>query len=124
MPSCRFCCAPPLSSLLALVAGHIAWHADEVRAHGPRPLVVCITLCPGGARRFELRHPRTGATAACTLAHGSALVMAGATQAHWQHRLPEAPAEADAPQRIALTFRSIVAGFETERAEADRMKPI
>jgi len=92
--------------------GHIPWHSDEVRAHGPSKLVVAVST--GGSRPFDLR--RRGASdeekMRVMLPPGSALVMCGETQAHWQHALPLEP---PAPQRISLTFRSIEIGFEEGR---------
>ena len=105
--------------------GHIVWHHDETRAHGPRPLIVSVSLCPDGERPFELRRrqaappPPAAADApeqSLPLGHGSALVMAGATQRHWLHRLPLCGP--GAPHRISLTFRSIVPGFEDALAAA------
>jgi alkylated DNA repair dioxygenase AlkB len=103
--------------------GHIVWHHDEVRAHGPRPLIVSVTLSPDGERPFELRRRSAAAGSesgdadlSLSLAHGSALVMAGSAQEGWLHRLP-LPGPG-APHRISLTFRSIVPGFEDAAAAA------
>jgi len=90
--------------------GSIVWHGDEVRAHGSAKLVVSVST--GGARPFMLRHRTTHRTLRMMLPPGSALVMAGETQTHWEHALPLEP---PAPHRISLTFRSIVAGYEEER---------
>ena len=92
--------------------GHIPWHSDEVRAHGPSKLVVAVST--GGSRPFDLRRRGTSdeEKMRVLLPPGSALVMCGETQAHWQHALPLEP---PAPQRISLTFRSIEIGFEEGR---------
>ena len=111
--------------------GQIVWHHDEIRAHGPRPLIASVSLSPDGERTFELRRrgtaavdeppPAAAAAAAAAdlslpLAHGSALIMAGSAQEGWLHRLPlSGPG---APHRISLTFRSIVPGFEDALAAA------
>jgi alkylated DNA repair dioxygenase AlkB len=106
--------------------GQIVWHHDEIRAHGPRPLIASVTLSPDGERPFELRRRAVAsggdsASAAASdlslsLAHGSALIMAGNAQEDWLHRLP-LPGPS-APHRISLTFRSIVPGFEDAAAAA------
>ena len=80
----------------------MGWHSDDEAVLGANPLVVSLNL--GGPRRFDLR--RKGGSRiehSLQLEHGSLLVMAGATQHHWQHqvaktRKPVAP-------RINLTFR-------------------
>ena len=92
--------------------GRICWHCDEVRAHGDANLVVSLSL--GGTRTMDVRENATGKTWSLRLPPGSALVMGGAAQQHWQHALPLD--EAGAPERISLTFRSIVPGFEEELA--------
>ncbi|EKX54295.1 hypothetical protein GUITHDRAFT_149970 [Guillardia theta CCMP2712] len=103
---------PPLTACLLnnyeQGAGRIVWHHDEVRAHGSCPLVVSITLSPDGNRLFEFRHVASKRQVSLPVLHGSAVVMAGRTQLHWQHRLPCTPS----PHRISLTFRSIVPGYE------------
>mmetsp|Transcript_1720 Transcript_1720/g.4113 ORF Transcript_1720/g.4113 Transcript_1720/m.4113 type:complete len:264 (+) Transcript_1720:22-813(+) len=91
-------------------AGKIDWHFDEMRAHGPAQLVVSVTL--GSARRIYLK-PRDGKgddeVISQLLEPGSAFIMAAETQDHFLHSLPLEPG---AGQRIALTFRSIVPGWE------------
>lgn len=82
----------------------MGWHSDDEIELGRNPLVASLNL--GGARRFDLR--RKGATRiehSMTLEHGSLLVMAGATQHHWQHQV--AKTRAPVAPRINLTFRLI-----------------
>ncbi len=82
----------------------MGWHADDEPELGPEPVIASISL--GAARRFVFRHRVTGAKHVVSLTHGSLLVMAGATQRHWQHALPRA---ADVKnERINLTFRRIL----------------
>jgi alkylated DNA repair dioxygenase AlkB len=91
--------------------GHIPWHYDEVRAHGPCKTVASLSL--GGPRRFQLRK-RQGSggvvVADLLLPSGSVLLMQGQTQDLYEHCLPLETS--NAPHRISLTFRSIVPGFE------------
>jgi hypothetical protein len=100
-------------------------------AHGEAKLVISVSL--GSERIFELQKQgdeteaegaevgvqggkeRVGfdgsnkSRISLRLAAGSALLMAGDTQEKWLHQLPS---EDGAGQRISLTFRSIVPGFE------------
>jgi alkylated DNA repair dioxygenase AlkB len=82
----------------------MGWHSDDEAELGPNPLVASLNL--GGPRRFDLRRKGSGRIEHSLQLHsGSLLVMAGATQHHWQHqvaktRKPVAP-------RINLTFRLI-----------------
>jgi alkylated DNA repair dioxygenase AlkB len=82
----------------------MGWHADDEPELGPEPVIASISL--GASRRFSFRHRTTGARRDIELTHGSLLVMAGATQRHWQHALPRAAGVFD--ERINLTFRRIV----------------
>jgi alkylated DNA repair dioxygenase AlkB len=82
----------------------MGWHSDDEPELGRNPLVASLNL--GGPRRFDLRRKGSGRIEhSLQLDSGSLLVMAGATQHHWQHqvaktRKPVAP-------RINLTFRLI-----------------
>ena len=82
----------------------MGWHSDDEVELGRNPLVASLNL--GGARRFDLR--RKGSSRiehSLTLESGSLLVMAGATQHHWQHQV--AKTRAPVAPRINLTFRLI-----------------
>ena len=101
--------------------GSIVWHCDEVRAHGPQPLIVSLTLSPAGARDFKLKHKETGTEMTQTLDHGSLIVMYGPCQKFWLHSLP-LDAGKLAPHRISLTFRSIVPGYEDAQQDNGSMR--
>lgn len=82
----------------------MGWHSDDEPELGPNPLVASLSL--GAARRFDLR--RKGSQRiehSLVLEHGSLLVMAGATQHHWQHQV--ARTRKVAAPRLNLTFRLI-----------------
>jgi alkylated DNA repair dioxygenase AlkB len=82
----------------------MGWHRDDERELGAQPVIASISL--GAARRFVLKQradPKV--SRAITLPHGSLLLMAGDTQAHYRHALP-ATAKAVGP-RINLTFRRL-----------------
>jgi len=82
----------------------MAWHSDDERALGPDTTIASISL--GAERNFLFKHKQTGQRIAVLLEHGSLLVMAGATQSHWLHRLP--PTKKIKGPRVNLTFRTIV----------------
>ena len=72
-----------------------------------RPLLSDVNLSFGAERTFRLRSRATRETAlSIDLAHGSLLVMAGATQRLYQHALPRRARVAG--PRINLTFRRIL----------------
>lgn len=81
----------------------MGWHADREPELGPTPVIASLSL--GVARRFDLRHNATGVVRSFELTNGSLLVMRGATQAQWRHRVPKAPGLIG--ERINLTFRSV-----------------
>ena len=86
-----------------------------MRAHGAENLIATLSL--GGPRRFRLR-PRDGSgqVTEVEMTPGSVVMMAGATQDHYEHELPLRDGD---PPRISLTFRSIVPGFEDALATAN-----
>ncbi len=84
--------------------GHdtVGWHADDEPELGHNPIIASLSL--GAERDFVLRRnddPSTRKT--LRLGHGSLLVMAGATQACWQHALPRRLRVTQ--PRVNLTFR-------------------
>lgn len=82
----------------------VGWHSDDEPELGAEPVIASLSF--GATRAFRLRSRATRAPAlSIELAHGSLLVMAGATQRLYQHALPRR-VRVDAP-RINLTFRSI-----------------
>lgn len=82
----------------------VDWHSDDEAVLGPAPVIATLSL--GAARRFELRHrTRRGLRRHLVLEAGSLLLMAGATQRHWRHRVPREPAVAD--MRISITLRRV-----------------
>ena len=82
----------------------MGWHSDDEPELGPNPLIASLSL--GSQRRFDLR--RKGESAmrhSLWLEHGSLLIMAGATQHNWQHRIARC-GRTQSP-RLNLTFRHI-----------------
>jgi alkylated DNA repair dioxygenase AlkB len=85
----------------------VGWHADAEPELGRNPVIASLSL--GATRRFEFRRrpPALPQVHSIALVHGSCLIMAGAVQHLWHHRLPRA-ARVTEP-RVNLTFRRIVA---------------
>ena len=82
----------------------MGWHADDEPELGPNPVIASVSL--GATRRFCLRHRRRkDLRLDLPLAHGSLLLMSGATQHHWVHALPKAAVAVG--ERINLTFRRV-----------------
>lgn len=80
----------------------IGWHADDERDIEADSTIASLSL--GAARDFQMRLGKKGpACATVTLAHGSILLMGGATQRYYQHQVPKR-AGVTTP-RINLTFR-------------------
>ena len=82
----------------------VAWHSDDESELGNSPVIASVSL--GAVRRFQLRQRQGSERFALELEHGSLLVMAGATQHHWQHQLPKQPSVVE--PRINITFRTIL----------------
>ena len=83
----------------------MGWHSDNEPELGPSPVIASLSL--GATRRFVLRHrEEPSRKLALELAHGSLLVMRGATQRHWQHALPRTARPVG--ERVNLTFRAIL----------------
>jgi alkylated DNA repair dioxygenase AlkB len=84
---------------------YMGWHSDNERALGQRPVIASLSL--GQARRFVFRQ-RSGSRDKheLMLSNGALLLMAGDTQALYQHALPATAKPVAA--RINLTFRRIV----------------
>jgi alkylated DNA repair dioxygenase AlkB len=81
----------------------MGWHADREPELGAEPVIASVSL--GSARRFDLRHNKTGAIQSFRLTGGSLLVMRGRTQAEWRHRVPKEPSVRG--ERVNLTFRFV-----------------
>jgi alkylated DNA repair dioxygenase AlkB len=96
-----------LANLYRDARDSMGWHSDAERELGPEPVIASLSF--GAPRTFRFRSRATRKVAlAIELAHGSLLVMRGATQRLYQHDLPKKRGEIGA--RINLTFRTIVAG--------------
>jgi len=91
----------------------IGWHSDDEPVLGEFPVIASLSF--GDVRVFEMRKKpqppderddyRFSQIVKVPLPHGSLLVMEGATQEDWQHRVPKE--YHDREPRINLTFRTI-----------------
>lgn len=87
--------------------GHdgVDWHADDEVEFGREPVIASVSL--GATRRFELRrHDDPSVRLGTELHNGDVLIMRGATQQLWRHRVPKT--RSSVRERINLTFRSVV----------------
>lgn len=78
-------------------------HSDDEAELGVNPVIASLSL--GAPRTFILRHKRDKETIKLDLNDGSLLLMAGATQHHWQHGINKEPRLTE--PRLNLTFRFI-----------------
>ena len=83
----------------------MAYHSDDEKALAKDSAIASISF--GAERRFLLKHKQTKETITTFLEHGSLLIMKGATQTNWLHRLP--PTKKVNTPRVNLTFRTMVA---------------
>ncbi|RXK81945.1 alpha-ketoglutarate-dependent dioxygenase AlkB family protein [Filimonas effusa] len=82
----------------------MAWHSDAEKDLKKDGAIGSLSL--GAQRKFCFKHKAGAQVVSVALEHGSLLVMKGATQTYWLHRLP--PSKAVTRPRINLTFRTIV----------------
>ena len=82
----------------------MGWHSDDEPVNGPNPVIASISL--GAERRFDFRHKQTREVISVVLPHGSLLVMSGACQTYWLHRIPKTTRELQ--PRINVTFRHLI----------------
>tara|TARA_R110002126_G_scaffold119373_11_gene260255 strand:+ start:6357 stop:6980 length:624 start_codon:yes stop_codon:yes gene_type:complete len=92
-----------LLNLYANGLDHMGWHADNEPELGNQPVIASLNI--GASRRFDLQHRQQLHQLQLQLTSGSLLLMAGACQKYWQHRLPK-QARVATP-RLNLTFRYI-----------------
>ena len=81
----------------------MAWHSDAEKDLVKNGAIASLSL--GAERRFLFKHKLTDDKRELLLEHGSLLVMKGATQSNWLHRLP--PTKRIISPRVNLTFRTI-----------------
>jgi alkylated DNA repair dioxygenase AlkB len=84
---------------------HVSWHSDDERELGPNPVIASVSF--GEVRRFQLKHrfDKNQKMITLDLEPGSLLIMGGAIQRNWVHRIAKTSKTKEG--RINLTFRSI-----------------
>ena len=82
----------------------MAWHSDDEKSLGKDTAIASFSF--GAERKFSFKHKQSKQALSLILENGSLLVMKGATQTHWLHRLP--PSRTITRPRINLTFRTII----------------
>lgn len=81
----------------------MGWHADNEKELLKGAAIASVSL--GARRKFAFKHRKDAGRVDVWLDNGSLLVMKGAVQEHWLHRLP--PTKKVSEPRINLTFRTI-----------------
>jgi alkylated DNA repair dioxygenase AlkB len=80
----------------------VSWHRDKERHWGKEPVIASLTF--GAARIFQFRNTEDKkVTRSIELTPGSLLVMKGASQRSWEHRIPKTNKRIG--PRLNLTFR-------------------
>jgi alkylated DNA repair dioxygenase AlkB len=103
-------------------ADSMGWHADDETELGPDPVIASVSLGATRAMRFRSRSPAAIKQAlALALEHGSLLLMAGQTQAHYQHAIDKTRAAVG--ERINLTFRLILGASGKGLQDAAQTRP-
>ena len=82
----------------------MGWHSDDEKTLGDEMCIASVSL--GAERNFAFKHKQSKEKVNVLLQHGSLLLMKGATQKNWLHRLP--PTKKVTRPRINLTFRTIL----------------
>ncbi len=82
----------------------MAWHSDDEKTLGKDSAIASLSF--GAERIFKFKHKQSKEVVSLVLEHGSLLVMKGATQTNWLHRLPKTT-KVTTP-RINLTFRTMI----------------
>lgn len=83
----------------------VAWHSDKDTLPGLKTEIASVSL--GQVRNFDFRSKADHALRySISLEHGSLLLMQGALQGHWEHRI----AKSSDPMRgrINMTFRKVL----------------
>jgi alkylated DNA repair dioxygenase AlkB len=82
----------------------LGWHRDNEKVLGPTPTIASVSL--GAVRSFQLRDYKDKKNLiSLELQPGSVVIMRGASQQMWEHRVPKSKKVFGA--RINITFRII-----------------
>lgn len=81
----------------------MGYHSDDEPELGAKPRIASLSF--GAARRFNIKHKKTGELIKLDLEDNSLLIMKGEFQREWKHAIPKTKKEVG--PRINLTFRKI-----------------
>ena len=81
----------------------MGFHSDDESELGPDPVIASLSL--GAPRTFILKHKRLPKTMKLSLGNRNMLLMAGKTQANWQHGIKKEGVFCG--PRVNLTFRNV-----------------
>lgn len=81
----------------------VTWHSDDEKSLKKHAAIASLSF--GAERVFQFKHKKSGDIVSIVLEHGSLLIMSGATQTNWKHRLPISKKILE--PRINLTFRTM-----------------
>lgn len=82
----------------------LGWHRDNEKMLGPAPVIASVSL--GEPRTFQMRNYQDKKQViSMELEPGSLLIMKGASQKEWEHRVPKT--KKTRRPRINITFRTI-----------------
>ena len=85
----------------------MGWHSDDEPELGNNPVIASLSF--GDSRIFQFKHKKNEAEKiSVCLPGGSLLLMQGATQTHWLHRISKSVRYRQ--PRINITFRTIQPG--------------
>ena len=98
---------------------HVSWHSDEdAPLYGDAPVIASVSF--GAARPFVLRaFDDATRMVRYDLGGGALLVMAGATQRHWEHAVLKEGGARGA--RVNVTFRRVLVDAPASRGPAAEM---
>jgi len=83
----------------------MGWHRDNEKELGPDPTIISLSF--GQSRVFQFRRYKEKSKPILLELHtGSLLIMKGATNHYWEHRIPKTSQHLQ--PRINLTFRNII----------------
>lgn len=82
-------------------ADSVAWHGDQERFTHEDPVVAIVSV--GSPRAFQIRPRGGGLSRSWQVGHGDLLIMGGACQHDWEHRVPKM-AKVAGP-RLSIMFR-------------------
>jgi alkylated DNA repair dioxygenase AlkB len=82
----------------------MAWHSDDEKTLDKETAIASLSF--GAERKFAFKHKETKEVVSLVLETGSLLIMQGATQTNWLHRLPQTT-KIKTP-RVNLTFRVMI----------------